>query len=101
VILITPLTSSGDFAKEKFNRLLSCFGSGYFQSIKKINNLKSPLLVIHGTKDEVVPYTLGVKLYDAYSGLKEFISITGGGHNNLEFIAPDIYWSSVKVFLDR
>ena len=101
VILITPLTSSDDFAKEKVGSLLSCFGKGYFQSIKKINNLKSPLLVIHGTKDEVVPYTLGVKLYDAYSGVKEFISINGGGHNNLEFIAPDIYWNSVKVFLDR
>ena len=101
VILITPFTSSYDFAKEKVNRLFACFGSGYFQSIKKINNLKSPLLIIHGTKDEVVPYTLGVKLYDAYSGLKEFVSITGGGHNNLEFIAPDIYWNSVKVFLDK
>jgi fermentation-respiration switch protein FrsA (DUF1100 family) len=99
VILITPFTSSDDFIKEKFTRLLSCFGNGYFQSIKKINNLKSPLLVIHGTTDEVVPYTLGVKLYNAYSGSKEFISITGGGHNNLEFAAPDIYWGAVKGFL--
>ena len=101
VILITPFTSSYDFAKEKFGTLLSCFGKGYFQSIKKINNLKSPLLVIHGTKDEVVPYILGVKLYDAYLGSKEFISITNGGHNNLEFVHPGIYWNGVKGFLSK
>ena len=101
VILITPFTSSDDFAKEKFNILFACFGKGYFLSINKINNLKSPLLVIHGTKDEVVPYALGVKLYEAYSGLKEFISITDGGHNNLEYVAPDIYWDSVKEFLNK
>jgi fermentation-respiration switch protein FrsA (DUF1100 family) len=100
VILITPFTSSYDFAKEKFNSLFACFGNGYFLSIDKINNLKSPLLVIHGTQDEVVPYTLGVKLYEGYSGLKKFISITDGGHNNLEFVAPDIYWDGVKWFLN-
>ena len=101
VILITPFTSSDDFAKDKFNTLFACFGKGYFLSINKINNLKSPLLVIHGTKDEVVPYALGVKLYEAYSGLKEFISITNGGHNNLEYVAPDIYWESVEEFLNK
>ena len=101
IILITPFTSSDDFIKEKSIGLLSFFGRGYFLSINKINNLKSPILIIHGTKDEVVPYTLGVKLYDAYPGLKEFISITGGGHNNLEFVAPDIYWTGVKKFLDK
>jgi len=101
VILITPFTSSEDFAKEKLGCLFSCFGSGYFQSIKKINNLKSPLLVIHGTKDEIVPYKLGVKLYNAYSGPKEFISITDGDHNSLEFADPDMYWDSVKRFLSK
>ena len=100
VILITPFTSSDDFIKERISSLLSFLGSGYFQSIEKINNLKSPLLVIHGTKDEIVPYTLGVKLYNAYSGSKEFITITDGGHNNLEYAAPDIYWNGVKGFLN-
>jgi fermentation-respiration switch protein FrsA (DUF1100 family) len=101
VILITPFTSSDDLIKEKSIGLFSCFGSGYFLSIDKINNLKSPVLIIHGTKDEVVPYTLGVKLYDACSGIKKFITIDGGGHNNLEFASPDIYWSGVKEFLDK
>jgi hypothetical protein len=101
VMLITPLSSGEDFVKEKYPRILSSISKNRFNSISKINNLKSPLLVIHGTEDEVIPYTLGVKLYDAYSGRKKFVTIPAGGHNDLEYTAPELYWDSVKGFLDR
>ncbi len=101
VILITPLTSAGDFIKEKYPDFLSIIGRRHFQSIDKINNLKSPLLVIHGTDDEVIPYKLGVKLYETYLGRKWFIEIRGGMHNNIEFVDPGLYWGSVKLFLER
>jgi fermentation-respiration switch protein FrsA (DUF1100 family) len=101
VILITPLTSGEDFVKEKYPGILSSISKNRFNSIAKINNLKSPLLVIHGTEDEVIPYTLGVKLYDAYSGRKQFVTIPAGGHNDLEYTAPVLYWDSVKSFIER
>jgi len=101
VILITPLSSAGDFIKEKYPDILSGIGRNHFLSIEKINNLKSPLLVIHGTDDEVIPYKLGVKLYEAYPGQKWFVTIKGGGHNDLEFVEPAAYWNSVKIFLER
>jgi len=101
VILVTPFTSAADFIKTKYSNAFSGIGKKHFQSIEKIANLKSPILVIHGTADEIVPYELGVRLYDAYPGKKQFISIPGGGHNNLEFVDPGLYWSSVKSFLDR
>lgn len=101
IILITPLTSASDFIKEKYPDFLAGTGSGRFLSINKITNLKSPILVIHGTDDEIIPYELGVKLYNAYPGRKKFVTIAGGGHNNLEFANPDLYWSSVKSFLEK
>jgi len=101
VILITPLTSAAEFISEKFPGMLRSLGRKRFQSIEKINSLRSPLLVIHGTHDEVIPYNLGVKLYNAFSGRKEFVTIKGGGHNNLEFVDPGLYWSSVRNFLAR
>lgn len=101
VILITPLSSADDFISEKYTYILAGAGKDHFQSIRKIRNLKSPLLVIHGTDDEIIPYALGVKLYEAYPGRKSFISISGGGHNNLEFIDPQLYWNSVGSFLHR
>jgi len=101
IILVTPLTSAGEFIKEKFPDFLSVLGHNRFDSIGKINNLKSPILVIHGTDDEVIPYHLGIKLFETYTGRKELVTIPGGGHNNLEFIDPDLYWNSVKRFLDK
>ena len=31
---------------------------------KKIKNLKSPLLVMHGKKDKIVPFYMGEKIFD-------------------------------------
>jgi len=100
VILVTPLTSAEDFIKEKYPDIFACAGKNLFRSVDKIGNLKSPVLVIHGTDDEVIPYTLGVRLYETYPGRKRFVSITGGGHNDLEFADPKLYWDSVKSFLE-
>jgi len=100
VILITPFTSARDLIKEKYPDIFAGIGGNHFQSINKIVNLKSAVLVIHGTDDEIIPYDLGVKLYEAYPGTKRFISITGGSHNDLEFINPVLYWGSVKSFIE-
>ena len=99
VILITPLSSAADFISEKYTAILAGAGGNHFNSIGKIRNLKSPILIIHGTDDEVVPFNHGVKLYEAYQGKKQFVSIPGGGHNDLEFINPELYWNSVKSFI--
>ena len=101
LLLVTPLTSASDFIREKYPDLFSFIGSGHFDSGKKISSIKSPLLVIHGTEDEVIPYSLGVKLYDAYNGEKRFVRITGGGHNNLEFVDPAAYWEAFGTFLSQ
>jgi fermentation-respiration switch protein FrsA (DUF1100 family) len=101
VILITPLSSAEDFIREKYASILAGAGRNHYQSIRKIRDLKSPLLVIHGTDDDIIPYTLGVKLYEASPGRKSFTGIPGGGHNNLEFINPQLYWNSVKSFIDE
>lgn len=101
VILVTPLTSASDFIKEKYPDLFSVIGAGHFDSMKKISRLRSPLLVIHGTSDEVIPYSLGVKLFNAYGGEKELVTINGGMHNNLEITDPDIFWGAIERFLQK
>ena len=99
VILVTPLTSAEDFIKEKYPDVFSGIGYGHFESEKKINRLKIPLLVIHGTSDEIIPYKLGVKLYNAYKGEKELITIKDGMHNDLELTDPDVFWGAFERFI--
>jgi fermentation-respiration switch protein FrsA (DUF1100 family) len=59
-----------------------------YRSDEYIRAVTCPLLFIHGTADEVVPYELGRKLYEiapdesADGRPKEFITIEGAGHND-------------------
>ncbi len=99
VILVTPFTSAEDFIKEKYPDVFSGIGSGHFESDKKINRLKAPLLVIHGTADEIIPYKLGVKLYNLYIGRKDLLTINGGMHNNLEITDPECFWGGFEKFI--
>ena len=55
-----------------------------YDSLSKICNYSGPVLISHGTADELVPYELGQKLFEACPGRKEFFAIEGGGHNSLE-----------------
>lgn len=40
----------------------------------------APFLMVHGTGDESIPYTLGLKVYAGALGPKKFVSIKGADH---------------------
>ena len=51
-----------------------------FESVKKVDKVKSPLLVVHGANDSLIPHDLGRRLYEAASGRKHFVLVEGGSH---------------------
>lgn len=54
-----------------------------YNSLVKIGRYQGPLLMSHGTADEVIPYELGQRLFDAApSQPKTFVSEPGIGHND-------------------
>ncbi len=56
-----------------------------YDSLSKIGRYRGPVLSSHGTADELVPYELGRKLFEAAPGdRKEFFTIEGGNHNSPE-----------------
>tara|TARA_B110001452_G_scaffold139049_1_gene115602 strand:+ start:33 stop:851 length:819 start_codon:yes stop_codon:yes gene_type:complete len=64
VILESPFTSMIDAAKNVYPyfpiRLLL---KDKYESDKKIKNIKSPILIMHGKKDKIVPFWMGQKMY--------------------------------------
>ena len=83
IILVTPLSSGREMAQAMGLGLFKYVAGNSYNSVEKINDLRSRLLIIHGDKDEVVPYKMGQKLMEAYPGEKQFVTIKGAGHNNL------------------
>jgi fermentation-respiration switch protein FrsA (DUF1100 family) len=101
IILITPLSTAEDFARAKNLGSFTSVAKNKFASIDKLKNITCPMLIIHGTSDEVIPYALGRKVFDEYNGKKAFVTIVNGRHNDLEFTDPELYWKSVSDFIAK
>jgi len=101
VILITPLTSGKEMATEMGMKSLTSIASDSYNSLGKINKLSSPILIIHGTDDEVVPYHMGKSLFKQYNGVKSLITIEKGDHNNLQNINPKLFWGEIEKFINK
>jgi abhydrolase domain-containing protein 17 len=70
-----------------------------FKSISKIKNVHCPVLVIHGTKDEVVPFWHGGKLFEMANNPKLSYWVEGAGHNNLHEVAGSSYGQALREFV--
>jgi uncharacterized protein len=66
----------------------------------KAPGLRVPLLVLHGERDEVVPFAQGRRVFEAASGPKRFHPIPRAGHNDTYYAGGEAYWEAVRDFLD-
>ena len=64
IVLESPFTSIADAAKIYYPYLpVNLLLKDRYDSIKKIKNIKIPILIMHGKKDNIVPFFMGEKLY--------------------------------------
>ena len=54
-----------------------------FDSLARIKDINAPLLVLHGTSDQLVPYAEGMALFQAAKEPKKMVSFQQLGHHNL------------------
>ncbi|MBI4431642.1 MAG: alpha/beta hydrolase [Candidatus Omnitrophica bacterium] len=100
IILEGGFSNARDMAKVMYSFLGSALPLTYeFDSVTKIQSLKCPLLSIHGTEDDVVPFALGQKLFDAHPGPKEFYAVKGAHHNDLLNVAGAQFYERVQQFI--
>ena len=99
LVLVTPLTSGKAQARASGLGLLSPLAGNAFDNITKIKNIGAPVLVIHGTRDRVIPYSMGQEIFAATKTSKKFIKIEGAGHNDLHDAYGQQYWLPIFSFL--
>jgi fermentation-respiration switch protein FrsA (DUF1100 family) len=71
-----------------------------FDSISKVEHLKVPILFIHGTVDDLIPFQMSVKLFDRTASFKRLLLIPGGGHSNNATVGGSLYLTTVSDFVD-
>jgi len=98
IILDSTLTSVRDMIKSTYSFIPYWVFSSRFDSERKIKSIKVPKLIIHSINDEIVPFQLGTKLYEAAFEPKEFLKIYGG-HNSNFYESEGILKEKVGNFL--
>jgi len=92
LILESPYTSTVDVAGSMFPIIpVSLLMRDQFHSDQRIAQVTAPLLIMHGTDDPAIPIRFGERLFTLAHDPKQFVRISGGGHENLDdFGAIDI-----------
>ncbi|CAD5978256.1 Alpha/beta hydrolase domain-containing protein 17B [Planktothrix tepida] len=70
-----------------------------FANLRKIPFVKAPVLVIHGTIDQVIPFSHGQRLFDAVKTPKLSFWLEGANHNNVIEVAGDRYEQKLQEFI--
>lgn len=81
VVLHSPLMSGMRVAFPRARRTC-CID--VFASIDKVPRITSPVLVIHGTEDEVIDFSHGLTIYERCPHTLAPLWIEGAGHNDVE-----------------
>lgn len=81
LILDAPFTSAADVARRQYWFLpVDWLMRDQFRSLDRVGGLKSPLLVLHGDQDGIIPIALGERLFAAAPEPKRFVRLPGVGH---------------------
>ncbi len=85
LILEVPFTSLVDIAAKQYPFVpVGFLLKDRFMNIEKVGNIKIPLIILHGQKDEVIPFLFAQKLFEASaSKQKKLIDFPKGRHNDL------------------
>lgn len=102
IIIESSFTSAREMAGIMFPLLpVKYFIKTEYNSIEKIKDIYCPKLFIHGTRDNIIPFKLGKKLFDAAPEPKEFFEIIGAGHNDTYVVGGNEYFKTLDRFLRK
>lgn len=81
VILEAPYSSTLDVAQWRFPIIpVGLFMKDTFKSTDFIADISAPLIILHGTKDGIIPQRFGKRLFERAVAPKEFVSLERENH---------------------
>ncbi len=100
LIVQSSITSVKDMARRMFRvPLLEYIPKSQFNSLAKIRRARAPILIVHGTRDETVPFSMGERLFAAAPEPKFFFPVEGAGHNDVVEAGGEELLDHLKSFL--
>ena len=81
LLLISPFTSAVDMGRAMAGPLAPLLVADRFDTLSKIGRVRSPVVILHGALDEIVPVTMGRRLAAACPGAR-YVEVVGATHND-------------------
>ncbi len=108
VVLVSPFTSIAEMRSRVIPLLpVEWVMRTKHDNIGRVPRLDRPLLVIHGEEDEIVPFGMGRRVFDAAGTAlaspppREFVALPGTGHNDVPDMGGRRYREAIREFVGR
>ena len=104
LILETTFSTLKDVARVHYPFVPLFFLQTKYETVRKLPEIRVPILILHGDKDEVVPLEQAERLYAAANEPKTLHVIHGGRHNDTYVVGGTKYfdvWAQFLQSLDR
>jgi fermentation-respiration switch protein FrsA (DUF1100 family) len=103
LVVESSFTSISDMARLEARYALlpvNLFLNQRFDSIAKVAHLRLPVLYIHGTVDEIVPFKMGKALYEATPFARGFVAVPAGRHEDDAAVGGAALRSAIGRFVE-
>jgi fermentation-respiration switch protein FrsA (DUF1100 family) len=99
LIVQSSFTSIPDMAHTIFPFLPRFLVRTKMDSIRKIREIDCPKLFVHSPEDELVPYRLGLRLFEEAREPKTFYTVQGASHNDTYLVGGERYLDALQQFI--
>jgi fermentation-respiration switch protein FrsA (DUF1100 family) len=100
LVVQSSFTSIADMAAEVLPFVPRFIIRTKMDSLSKIVNVSCPKLFIHSQTDEIIPYRLGRRLFDAAREPKQFYEVKNASHNLMNVIGGAAYYNALRTFIN-
>jgi len=99
LVLESPFTNARDMARRHYAPFPRFLIRLKLDNLATITQVRCPVLVLHGTRDRLVPLEMGKRVAAATPGPVELVVIEGAGHNDMYAVGGLAYRDKVWAFL--
>jgi len=101
LIIESTFMSFKDIASEMYPYIpTSLIARFSYNTLEHIRNVKAPVLIVHSSQDDIIPFRHGQSLYSAAREPKEFLKIQGD-HNTGFLTSGEEYIKGLDTFVNR
>jgi fermentation-respiration switch protein FrsA (DUF1100 family) len=100
LVLRSPFTSLADVGAVHYPWLpLRWLLLDRYPSVERIASVQAPVLIIAGSRDDIVPAALSERLVEAAAEPKRYVVVPGAGHNDPELLDGRVILDAIGRFL--